>query len=188
MKKISNIFVILLFLFIFVSGCSRNESESETYTDSLKRISAEIVRCFDENDLESLSTMISQSSHDQYYIETQIKEAFEFYEGKSKKAVPMGFQREGLMNDFVDVTRYYNPVIHITTNLGDEYNLYFEYYFIDTDHPENIGLTYIKFMKRMEDKQEHPVAYIGGDIEALYSITEMPFTRNPEYTNAVKNN
>ena len=32
------------------------------------------------------------------------------------------------------------------------------------------------------------LAYIGGDIENIYRDMEMPFTRNPEYTNAVKEN
>lgn len=188
-KKCKLIIVICILVFS-ISGCSRNESEPETYTDLLKQISTEIVRCFDEKDVDGIYNLMSQSSKDQYYIETQIQEAFEFYEGQSKKAVTTGFQREGLMKDFVDETRFYNPVISITTNLGEHYSFYYEYYFIDTDHPENVGLKFIKFLKKIEDIediQEHPVAFIGGNIEGLYRYTEMPFTRNPEYTNAVKN-
>ncbi|MDO5151493.1 MAG: DUF5104 domain-containing protein [Oscillospiraceae bacterium] len=184
-KKMILLFAMILIIF---SGCKSNESKSETYTDSLKRISIEIVRCFDEKDIEGLCNLMSQSSKDKYYIDTQIKEAFEFYEGKSTKAVPTGFQREGLMNDFVDVTRYYDPAIHVISDTGKEYRICFRYYYVDTDNPDNVGLTFIKLMEFNTGDLNYMLAYIGGDIENIYRDMEMPFTRNPEYTNAVKEN
>ena len=188
MKKI--FCVLLVFLLCFsLSSCNTDEkTDADPYTDKLRQTASDIVRCFDDKNIEELSKLISQSSHDKYYIETQIKEAFEFYSGKSVKFTAMNFQREGLMMDFEDVQRYYDPMINVETDTGKKYRIYFQYYFADKDIPDNIGVTFIKLFESVTDQQDELQAYIGGDISANYEYTGgVPFTRKPEYTNAIKN-
>ena len=187
MKKALYILLVFMLCFLLSSCNTEEKTESDPYINKLRQTAADIVQCFDDNNIDELSEMISQSSHDKYYIETQIKEAFEFYNGKSVEFTAMNFQREGLMMDFEDVQRYYDPMITIETDAGRKYRIYFQYYFVDKDVPDNMGITFIKLFEVIPKQQDELHAYIGGDISANYEYTGgVPFTRKPEYTNAVK--
>lgn len=184
--KFMKIMSFLLSILLFTS-CSSQPSEPTGDQKTVNDIAVQIIRCFDEKDLSGLSALMSKSAHDSYYIETQIKEAFEFYEGKSEKYIVTGWQWEGGIKDHKFTDKYFDPTInHIVTTQGKEYRISFTYYELENEHPEYIGITHIG-LTEINKEDSIVLAWIGSDISRLYENgREMPFTRNPEYTNAVK--
>lgn len=178
---------------IAVYGCSfemdsalKAEQSSETSDKKeIEELASEIIRCFDENDVLGLSKLFSDSAHEKYNIDTQIREAFDFYSGISEKYITCDFENSGKIRNGEFIDKHFRPSIDgIKTTMDNEYRIQFEYYEVNNEYPDEIGITYLFLTDK---KTDIILSYIGYDIEKIYD-GELPFTRNAEYTNAVKDN
>ena len=79
MKKI--LFITFLLLFFSLTSCSTNSAE----INPLKRTADEVVRCFDEDDVNALKLLFCENTlNEAIDIESQIQTAFDYYAGTSE--------------------------------------------------------------------------------------------------------
>lgn len=126
----------------------------------LQEQSAEIVRCFDEKDVEGLERLFCQNANDNYDLESEIKKAFEKYEGCSKSyMVNSKGGWAGGYDDGVCVDRHNSPEIEsIITDEEKEYNIGFCIYQIYEKDQGRVGISVIS----LRDSEGNELAVIGG--------------------------
>ena len=148
--------VAILLMSIFLCGCSAPQKNSS----SLKHISDEIVRCFDEKDAEGLKSMFCQNSIDYYDIDSEIQNAFDLYEGESVsyKIYSNGGWSGGYDNG-ICVDKHSTPEIkYIKTNCGKKYTIGFCTYEIYESDAGRVGIGVIG----LQDEEGNEIAVIGG--------------------------
>ena len=146
--------VAILIMSIFLCGCSTSNSSS------LKHISDEIVRCFDEKDAEGLKSMFCRNSIVYYDIDSEIQNAFDLYEGESVsyKIYSNGGWSGGYDNG-ICVDKHSTPEIkYIKTNCGKEYTIGFCTYEIYESDAGRVGIGVIG----LQDEEGNEIAVIGG--------------------------
>ena len=136
-------FLIMLLIFIFsLTGCMfvKDNTKSESYDKSV-----EILRCFDEKDVEGLKKLFCQHTKKDTDIDSQIDEAFDFYKGKSlsfKFAYNGGVA--GSWRDGKAVDEHIEPEIQdISTELGNTYRIYYHEYLTYEKDEKCVGVTHM---------------------------------------------
>lgn len=129
-KKI--LFIVFLLLSFSLTSCDTNSDEM----NSLKITADEVVRCFDEDDVDALKLLFCKNTlNEALDIESQIKTAFGYYDGKSETHTfsYMGFDGcsiEGEWTDKHSIVR----IKDIRTSTGKLYWItYTEYIIFDAD-------------------------------------------------------
>ncbi len=135
MKKI--VLIIIVFLIAILSGCSTNRSTVDVARD--------VLYCFDNDDVESLKKLFcaaTLSTTDN--LDTQIEEAFDFYEGKCVSYGFINSPSQKSVRNGKTVSLKNNPLIsYIKTDSGKEYAIKVYMYCINVNYPEKVGISKI---------------------------------------------
>jgi len=138
----TTILVILLIFLCSLIGCMfvKDKTKSESYDKSV-----EILRCFDEKDVEGLKKLFCQYTRKDLDIDAEIKKAFDFYKGKSvsfKFAYNGGIA--GSWRDGKAIDEHIEPEIQdISTELGNIYRIYYHEYLTYEKDEKCVGVTYM---------------------------------------------
>ena len=160
MKKVLYLFLILAVCFCFsgcglftfaeltaeyvaeevgekVTGVIDSFAELEADNKYLDELGAEIVRCFDEKDVEGLKALFcSDEKNGNPELVSEIKYAFSIYEGKSQSFYVTSKSAAGNYTD----DKHFTPHIRITTSEGKEYTIAFLLYTIYDYDTGKIGI------------------------------------------------
>lgn len=134
------LYIIISMVTIVLCGCSVTVGNSDdSYVNDL---CAEIVRCFDEEDVDGLERLFCENSRNSNDLVTQIQEAFDKYEGQSTSQYRLydtswaGGKRDGIWVD-----KHYSPQIkELVTSDGKEYLISFYTYEIFESDSGKIGI------------------------------------------------
>ena len=108
-------------------GENMSFTELEEDNKYLDELGAEIVRCFDEKDVEGLKALFcSDEKNGNPELVSEIKYAFSIYEGKSQSFYVTSKSAAGNYTD----DKHFTPHIRITTCEGKEYTISFLLYTI----------------------------------------------------------
>ncbi len=144
MKKYCSVFLILI-CFLF-SGCSFL-SNAPSSTEMAKSV----LKCFDNDDVEQLKNLFCDRFISDN-LEIQIKEAFEFYEGKSEEIGPITTASQKSVRNGVVVKETATPRIPIyNTDEGKEYVISIRTFVENKDNPDLIGINKINIYVRNND-------------------------------------
>jgi len=80
MKNILVLCNLIIIIFIF-NGCNNNYGMTDNEFSEMK--SKEIVRCFDEKDIETLKLMFCEKTETEFNLDGEIQIAFDLYQGIS---------------------------------------------------------------------------------------------------------
>jgi len=118
--------LILLASLLFMTGCG--ESDYETDNKLMNDQAKELLVYIDNRDAEGLRGVFSQDVLDTVDLDDQIESFFEIYEGKiSTSDVELGHSSDST-DDGKITERYLSAYIHIETETGNKYTIYFAGY------------------------------------------------------------
>lgn len=145
MKKYNLIFLIIVC--ILFSGCFFSEYNGPSATKTAKIV----LECFDNDDVEQLKNLFC----DRFItdnLETEIEDAFEFYEGKSEEIGPITTASQKSVRNGVVVKETATPRIPIyNTDEGKEYVISVRMFTENKDNPDLIGVNKINIYVRNND-------------------------------------
>ncbi len=153
MKKILAIICIISISFLtacnlddFAGDWEYDPHKSRGDSDYGKTIIDEVIRCFDEDDVDALVDMFSDNDKKDSRLKNEIKKAMEVYNGKSLSC-------ESYTYETISSHAYYGyysfkqselEYKNVYMDTGDEYRLIVEICLVDDDEPDNIGLSRIR--------------------------------------------
>lgn len=161
MRKLilSCLFIVCITAF---GGCNlygkmiSNYNEDEKY---IKALCDEIVRCFDEKDIEELKLMFCSGSQKYYDLDSESQNAISVYGSKSTSFIISGKTPTGMKCDGKWVDQHYIPLIkNIITESGEEFEIGFCVYKIYDDNTDKVGIGVIS----LENSEGDELAVIGG--------------------------
>ena len=143
MKKIS----ILLFLAVYISlsftGCGITHAFKELNEDDvyIEKMSKEIVRCFDEKDIDVLKSLFCQNTQDNYNLDKEIQNAFDLYEGKSKSYIVTEKSWAGGKDNGEWTDKHFTPQIeNIKTDKKEKYCIGYLVYSVYSSDQGRVGI------------------------------------------------
>ncbi|MBD5145605.1 MAG: DUF5104 domain-containing protein [Ruminococcus sp.] len=152
--------VILLITSVIICGCTNNSIESPSQI--ARQYADDILYCFDNNDISKLKALFCESIANSHDLDTEIQEAFEFFNGKIvSKGKSIGMSEGGVLKENGKISKQtvHPNLLNIVTDNGSEYSIYFCAYLVYENHDENIGITYINIFNSENEKIS-----IGADI------------------------
>lgn len=156
MKKLLSVILLLIMTLTFsLTSCDTSSDE----ISSLKVTAEEVVRCFDEDDVDALRLLFCKNTlNEALDIESQIETAFGYYDGKSKSHTfsYMGFDGcsiEGKWTDKHSIVR----IKDIRTSTGKSYWITYTQYLIYDNDSERIGIIGMS----LRDENLNVIAEIG---------------------------
>lgn len=153
MKKI--LFIAFLLLSFSLTSCNTNSDE----INSLKVTADEVVRCFNEDDVDALKLLFCKNTlNEALEIESQIKTAFDYYDGTSEVHTfsYLGFDGCRIEGEWIDKHSIVR-IKDIRTSTGKTYWItYTEYITFDADS-ERIGIIGMS----LRDENLNVIAEIG---------------------------
>lgn len=186
MKRIAKILILAIVLPVILSGCNSdgrpltdgeisemieeaqsewnetyNNMEQEQDDEYIEEIGQQILRCFEEKDVEGLKAMFSLSSQKNYYLDAEIEIAFEKYRGKTAYTI---LTNKALTDYLIDngeftLKRFTPKILDVVTDSSDECTIGFALYQVCDDSPDKIGISVMV----IRDSQDNKLAVIGGD-------------------------
>ncbi len=149
--------MLLLFLTVFfMTSCGMVDENKQASNEK----SEEIIRCFDENDIEGLKQLFCQNSQANYNLDEEIKAAFDLYEGTSESynlhyGGSAGSWRNGECKD-----EHITPQIrNLKTDSENIYLICYHEYLIYKEE-QCVGITYI----RIFDESTGEMVQIGEHV------------------------
>lgn len=153
MKKI--LFIAFLLLSFSLTSCNTNSDE----INSLKATADEVVRCFNEDDVDALKLLFCKNTlNEALEIESQIKTSFDYYDGTSEVHTfsYLGFDGCRIEGEWIDKHSIVR-IKDIRTSTGKTYWItYTEYITFDADS-ERIGIIGMS----LRDENLNVIAEIG---------------------------
>lgn len=162
--------VIVSVTTLLLTGCNFDGEEYKTPDRQAKDLQSDIMKCFINQDKETLKSFFSEYVIDNYAdIDTQIDEAFDFIDGEivsydepfSRATGPMDEKSYGATTD------------NIITDKGTKYRIIFAGMLTDDENPDYVGVNSIKIINltqadlpETDDTQEEAephIIYIGED-------------------------
>lgn len=141
-KQLLKVMVIMMILLL--TSCSGITIDT---TDG-HELALEVLRCFDEKDLENLKNLFCSEVQNSQDLNSEILEAFDFYKGKSKsynKSINVGGGKS--MKDGELVLCSIVPVIRkIKTDTNEEYTIVVFSYSVNKHNSNQIGIMYINII------------------------------------------
>lgn len=155
MKKLFVILFVALLTICLFAGCGTDND-----TKYIKDQTAEIVRCFDEKDIDGLKALFCKNTQDNYNLDKEIKNAFDLYEGTSEsfrinlQGCWAGGYSDGILDD-----KHFTPQIEeITTDENKIYSIgYLLYTVYESDHGR-VGIVALA----LRNGEGEEIAKIGG--------------------------
>lgn len=157
MEKIILSCFLAVFTVVF-TGCG-SYKRMNADAKYINEMSDEIVRCFDERDIEALKSMFCSGSQKYYDLDNEILNALDIYDSKSTSYIVSEKTSTGLRSDGKWVDQHYIPLIkNIETDSGKEFNIGFCVYKIYEDNSDKVGIGVIS----LENSEFEELAAIGG--------------------------
>ncbi len=178
MKKVISIFLTIS-MCLCLSGCKLLELTTEYMAEEiggiltavpeafneieednkyLDELSAEIVRCFDEKDVEGLKVLFCAEEKNNLELDSQIENAFKLYEGKSQSFYVTDRSWAGGYRDGVYDDKHFTPRIReIITDTGRTYCIGYLVYTVYDYDSGKIGINGIG----LKDETGEEIAEIG---------------------------
>lgn len=144
MKKIFYILSIICCC-LLLSGC--------TFVESSRNLGEDVLKCFDNDDVSGLKELFCSATVARNEdIEEQIKDAFDFYEGKSTTYGSITAPEERSIRNGRVVKINSNPfILDIETDEGKKYDIKIYAYTINEEHPDFVGISEINIYTRDEN-------------------------------------
>ena len=161
MRKRLLLVLVLCLCAIVCTGCNNNESSASQIS---KEHATEIIRCFNENDSESLKNMFCGYISDTHNLDEEINIAFEFIDGEIiDNGDWSGMSEAGLSirDGKTESLRIQPDMKNITTSSEKKYTIEYNEYIINTITAGYVGITRITIINENGDK-----AIIGEIIQA----------------------
>ncbi len=168
-KRIWFFIISMIVVTIFLMSCmltSDEDKEQITPARLAKERQNEIMGCFINKDKETLKSFFSESAIENYPIDEQIDEAFNYLDDEIvsyDEPFPYAGGPVG--------RRYYGAdTKHIITDKGTEYKIVFNGKLEFDENPKEIGVNSIKVIDmsvdydRSKSKRENGILYIGEEI------------------------
>lgn len=161
MKKIFAVIISLIFILLNFSGCRIMEkayTKLEDETQYIKKQTTEIIRCFNQKDVEGLKKLFCSNSQEYYDLNAEIQAAFEFYEGTSESYILYNSSGGGMENgEWYD--KHFSPEIKkIKTDANKQYTIGYSTYSIYKDDIGRVGIGVLA----LYDENDNVLAVIGG--------------------------
>lgn len=165
MKKV--ITILMVTIMAFSTLCSCGSGEYKTPTQQAKEIQTEIMKCFENGDKETLKSFFSEYATDNYDLDSQIDEAFDFIDGK----IVSYDEPFGRADGSSERKAYGATTKNIITDKGITYKFSFAGQLTNKKEPDNIGVASIKIINMTKKEQNDSSAtddelrtYIGEKI------------------------
>lgn len=157
MKKVITIFISIIL--VLVTGCNRINYINSTQKGIEQ--SEEILRCFDENDIEGLKSLFCEEINDTHNLEQEITEAMEFYKGTSnsydKVLIDGG---EAVVDGIITDKHIGYSIDNIETNENMVYRIVTHSYLVYECDINYVGITYLKVIDNNSDVKVQIGEYI----------------------------
>ncbi len=143
MKKIVSIFLLLISIMVLCSCNSDAPSESQIGYE----LALEVLRCLDEEDTESLKSLFCEEIQNTHNLDEEIKEAMEYYDGKTVEYSNIQIGGGDSMRDGKIVKLGVVPVVrNIETDAQRKYKIAIHSYLIYEEKQNLVGITYINII------------------------------------------
>ena len=163
MKKMITTIIATIFLILNFDGCSllqKAYTELEAESQYIENQTAEIIRCFNQKDVEGLKKLFCLNSQEYYDLDSEIQNAFEYYEGTSESYILYNSSSAGGgMDNGEWVDKHFRPDIkNIKTDAGKQYTIGFSTYSIYKYDTGKVGIGILA----LYDENDNTLAVIGG--------------------------
>ncbi|MBO5449121.1 MAG: DUF5104 domain-containing protein [Ruminococcus sp.] len=160
MKKV--ITILMVTIMAFSTLCSCGSGEYKTPTQQAKEMQTEIMKCFENEDKDTLKSFFSEYATDNYDLDSQIDEAFDFIDGK----IVSYDEPFGRADGSSERKAYGAETSNIKTDKGTEYSIGFKGWLTNNKDSDEIGVILIgirneTLMKTATQKEidENPAKY-----------------------------
>ena len=154
-KRIIIVFIITII--ILALGCivydinddvDFHTSKTREESEYCKEILDEVIRCLDEDDVETLYSLFSEDDKSKYNLERQIEEAMEVYDGKSVSCDEFSCGRGSIKvyYGYYSLKTVSVKYRKVETDSGKEYYIHVVICLVNDAKPENIGVRRIHIM------------------------------------------
>ncbi|MBP1548621.1 MAG: DUF5104 domain-containing protein [Oscillospiraceae bacterium] len=163
MKKTLTTIITIIFFILNLGGCSSPQkayNKSETDSQYVEKQATEIIRCFNQKDVEGLKKLFCSNSQEYYDLDSEIQVAFEFYEGTSKSYILSNSSYAGgSMENGEWYDKHFRPKIKkIKTDVGKQYTIGYSTYSIYKYDAGEVGIGVLA----LYDEDDNLLAVIGG--------------------------
>ncbi len=150
MKKILAIICIISISFLtacnldgFAGDWEYDPHKSRGDSNYGKTIIDEVIRCFDEDDVDALVDMFSDEQKNKYNLERQIKKAMEVYNGKSVSCDVYSYETisSHVYYGYYSFKHSELEYRSVLMDSGEEYHISVCVTLVDDDEPSSLGLT-----------------------------------------------
>ena len=150
MKAFYSLCLMVITIFI-LTGCNNDIKLIDSKQSSNDK-SKEIVRCFDEKDIEGLKNLFCEEVINSHNLDEEIQQAFDFYEGKSVSYDLYYGGSSGGWDNGVCVDEHITPQIkNLKTDNDKIYRIPYHEYVIYKQNPKCVGITYIRIFDESSD-------------------------------------
>lgn len=157
---VARLVLIVIIVITIYKACTYNpDSYEKSYEAENRETVTEIIRCFDEKDVDGLENMFAKEEQDGY-LRRQIQSAYEIYDSKS--VASDGYIDHGMLKNIKTHGKYtYKEVAAdmscVRLENGREFNIGFVRCVIDKEKPDEEGITRIF----LTDSQYGNMAMLG---------------------------
>lgn len=142
--------LILIVSLLFLSGCRESDYISDTQLAS--NLSNELLALLNNRDCNGLKGVFSKDIQDTVDLEKQIEDFFVIFEGNiSDSDIDFGHSSESIRDGQV-TERYISAYIHIETETGRKYTIYYACYPVIERKPSMQGIYRISITTETEDE------------------------------------
>ena len=158
MKKVICIILITIICLNF-SSCNFSDNKDND-TKLINDQAKEIVRCFDEKDIDGLKSLFCQNTQDNYNLDEEIQDAFDLYEGKSESFnVNLQGGWAGGKDNGEWTDKHFTPQIeNIKTDKKETYSIGYLVYYVYSSDPGRVGICALG----LRNGNGEEIARIGG--------------------------
>lgn len=150
MKKIFLI-ALIIFLILTLTSCNLNISDKTKQISNDK--SKEIIRCFDEKDIDGLKNMFCNEIINSHDLDTEIQRAFNMYSGTSVSYNLFYGGNAGTWDHGTCVDEHITPQIRDLKTSNDKmYRIVRHEYLIYKENENCIGITYMRIFDESTDE------------------------------------
>ena len=131
-----------------------HESSLDQDIEYTKSVCADVIRCFDEGDAESLKQLFSEYSIEISDLDADIEYAMEIYDGRS---ISYDYSHRRGSTDVSNGYYYYKSSVgyieNLVTDSNREYYIQVKVVLVSDDEPEKVGIKTIEIMDPNNENQ-----------------------------------
>jgi hypothetical protein len=159
MKKTCNLILLAMTsVLMLLSSCGDNSENKGTPSEKAKYLQNEIMKCFENEDKETLKSFFCENTTDNYDLDSQIDEAFAFIDGK---IVSYDEPFAGACGSF-DRKSYGADTNNIITDKNRTFKISFSGWLTNEKDTEKVGVFSIKVIDMAEPYDKNKTDYENG--------------------------